>query len=223
MTITTINYKFGEKPEYTPSKLYLTLAALLDEALIKFPNFVSSSLITLQSEDDITEQLSVFLDDVTRSNSNPYGIFRFTNQSKTPSSRQKTDIGVRLASKSPSNVICFIEAKRIPTPTGKNRKHTEYVANDGRGGIERFKKEFHGKNLPCSIIIGYLQSRERDFWLRYYNYVIHFLSKGDKSWTYLDKMVHINEFIDPKVSKYFSRHTRIKEKEILLYHYWIYL
>lgn len=216
-----IPYKIAESPEYYPVKLYSFLLSLLDRTLVKFPDYISEAPERLLSEDDITEQLSVFLDENTRGENNPYSLFRFTNQSKVVGKPQKSDIGVRLASSAPSNVICVIEAKRIPTPTGPNRVPSEYIINNGRGGIERFKHELHGKNLPISILVGYLQDSKMQYWFRYFNFVIHLLSEVNNEWNNLDKLTGINEFSEEKVFKFRSVNSRIAQKEIELFHYWI--
>jgi len=57
-----------------------------------------------------------------------------------------------------------IEAKRLPTPGQKREK--EYVIGNDRpsGGIERFKKGIHGKNLKYAAIIGYIQEEDMNHW-----------------------------------------------------------
>ena len=55
-----------------------------------------------------------------------------------------------------------VEAKRLPTPGGQNRTK-EYVLGTG-GGIERFKREDHGKDLLNCGMLAFIEKQDFAFW-----------------------------------------------------------
>ena len=62
-----------------------------------------------------------------------------------------------------------IEAKRLPTPSGKNRER-EYVSgfdpsNDSpTGGIQRFKLGLHGSQIETVAMVGYIERHSPTHW-----------------------------------------------------------
>ena len=177
----------------------------------------------IEQEDDITNPIVINLNCIDNS------IFYFNNQHKTPETNSTTDIGVFLkySNKTP---FCFIEAKRLPTPIGTNREETEYVcykAINKQGGIERFKTQRHGgkENLSRSIMFGYVQDNDFNYWCNKVNFwigeEIKKTSNKDINWEEEDKLIIENSFSKPNLSKYTSTHTRIKLSKIKLTHYWI--
>ena len=97
-----------------------------------------------------------------------------------------------------------IECKRL------NGKHYDYVSGN-TGGIQRFKDNKHGVDLPQSAMIGYVETKSFSFWQNKVNSWI-----SDKN-EYL-KLINIQ-----KIAKYKSTHKRrfstIDTIELL--HYWI--
>ncbi|WP_107676117.1 hypothetical protein [Agrobacterium sp. LAD9] len=59
-----------------------------------------------------------------------------------------------------------IECKRLPTPTSVSRDEREYLysALSSTGGVQRFKAGHHGASHSIGAMIGYIQSRDIDFW-----------------------------------------------------------
>ncbi|MDR2130634.1 MAG: hypothetical protein LBP56_05635 [Odoribacteraceae bacterium] len=55
-----------------------------------------------------------------------------------------------------------VEAKRLPTPGGQDRAK-EYVLGEG-GGIERFKREDHGKGLPNCGMLAFIEKQDFAHW-----------------------------------------------------------
>ena len=122
-----------------------------------------------------------------------------------------------------------IEAKRL-SKLEKSRKR-EYVIGredkDGKyinsGGIERFKKGIHGKNLIHAALIGYVQLYDFTYWHQSINGWILDLSK-EKPTFWSDKEMLKNESFTTELATYVSYHIR-KQKgikdEIKLNHFWI--
>lgn len=118
-----------------------------------------------------------------------------------------------------------IEAKRLPTP-GQTREK-EYVIGHERpcGGIERFKKEIHGKNLKYAAIIGYIQKGNSKQWLIKINdWIGELMSSNPTLWKHDDLLV--NELIiSPVLTRYCSKNYRVKaigkNDFIELFHFWI--
>lgn len=97
-----------------------------------------------------------------------------------------------------------IECKRL---YDKNKK--EYVWGK-TGGIQRFKENKHGVDLPFSAMIGYVEIENFDFWHKKVN-----------SWI-LDKEERLKLTEIYKIAKLKSTHIRNKEKtKIALTHFWL--
>jgi len=99
-----------------------------------------------------------------------------------------------------------IECKRL-YHTSKSK---QYVT--GRtGGIQRFKENKHGKDLPSSAMIGYVEIEDFYFWQNKIN-----------SWI-SDKEECLEEVYIQRIAKYKSTHKRIntQKKSIELSHFWL--
>jgi hypothetical protein len=59
-----------------------------------------------------------------------------------------------------------IECKRLPIPVSAARDAREYLysAHSSTGGVQRFKAGHHGGAHTIAAMIGYIQSRDIDFW-----------------------------------------------------------
>lgn len=171
----------------------------------------------IEQEDDITNPLVIFL------NENSSFLY-FQNQYKTLETNSTTDIGIfKKFTKIP---FCFVEAKRLPTPLSNGRQETEYVCYNNstkQGGIERFKTEKHGgkEKLNQSIMIGYIQENDFDFWYTKINSWINDKINLSPNWEDEDKLIQNLNFNKSNVSKYNSTHSRIILPKIKLIHYLI--
>ena len=114
-----------------------------------------------------------------------------------------------------------LEAKRLSTKLSSNRER-EYVIGSG-GGIERFKRNIHTKELETAAMIGYLQSDTFNAWENKVNYWINeeikSPSSSDLTWSNNDKLIKENETL--LIAKYLSEHNRLSNKQIKLTHLWI--
>lgn len=179
--------------------------------------------ITLEQEDDITQILVRFLDDLNSD-------FRFEFQTKTPEKMGGTDIGVLRKYSKPRHIpFCIIEAKRLPTPIYSGSQETEYVCYKNsrkQGGIERFKTCKHGNKLPHSLMVGYIQEENADHWHTKVNeWITEQIIKSSNesiSWANEDMLSKDSTFKnDNVITKYTSEHLKSNSEKIKLYHYWI--
>jgi len=181
----------------------------------------------LNNEDDITNAFDSFLNFDIPKNENK---FHFKFQYKTIESNKSTDIGVISLKYSKFKCICFIEAKRLPTPIYSGSQETEYVCyknSTKKGGIERFKIGDHGgkEKFPFSIMVAYIQQENSSHW---YNKINEWIDEQIKessnpqlSWFIEDKLIQNQSFSKNKITKYNSTHSKTNPKKINLTHYWI--
>ncbi len=118
-----------------------------------------------------------------------------------------------------------IEAKRLPTP-GQNREKEYVIGNDRpSGGIERFKKGIHGKNLKYAAIIGYIQEENTNHWyLKINEWIGELITSTPNLWKENDKLVKQGieqNGLDKFISKNFRSEVDGKEDFISLFHFWI--
>ena len=201
-------------------KIYQSLFEFIDDVLFQFKSSMGK-----KGENFITQDIEISLNEATRI-SNTF--FAFQNQYQE--GRYTTDIGVYI--RYSREYFCLIEAKWLPTPTCKDRDEREYVIVslekkengkrkfDGGGGIERFKEGKHAKDLPYSIMIGYIHDRNNaDYWLSKINtWITELADTDDGFWTIEDCL---NKYVSNKCDRFLSLHKRKDESKILLHHYWI--
>lgn len=172
-------------------------------------------------EDDLTQklvQISLALDSV----------WVFIQQRKSKKNKFKEDIGVS-PKHDETNIFFVLEAKRLDTRL-RSEREKEYVV--GRfykskyvdsGGIERFKKEKHGKEFIYSGMIGYVQTDEFDIWENKINTWIEdeivSATSSELVWGEKDKLINRNK--NSFVSRYYSTHNCISHKKIYLEHLWV--
>lgn len=215
--------------------IYDFLCSLIDKNIEEFYPFLKEAELenkqagrmnkdVLEQEDDITISFSRFFKNLGSE-------FDFEYQSKTPETNATTDIGIIAKKYSKHRVVCFVEAKRLPTPPPRSkREETEYVYykhKSKQGGIERFKTEKHAgkEKLSFSIILGYIQKETNEHWYsevnKWIDGQITFSSNQEISWINQDKLTHDPTFQRNKVAKYRSTHSRRTLNDLKLLHYWI--
>jgi hypothetical protein len=138
-------------------------------------------------------------------------VFAFQNQHEDGNST--TDIGVYVRSN--KYFFCWIEAKRLPTPKGKNRDEREYVIVSqekengkkkfkGNGGIQRFKEGAHAPKLSYSIMIGYIQENNAEYWFEKINDWINKLTITDS--VFWNESDYLQKQESGKCDRYLSIH-----------------
>jgi hypothetical protein len=213
----------GNPPTSTP--IYENLFDFIDDVLCDFKLSSKDANGNLDTaENMITQDIEISLNEEAHIKDT---IFAFQNQHQEK--QATTDIGVYL--RRGHDFFCWIEAKRLPTPKENNRDEREYVIVSqikengkkvfrGNGGIQRFKEGNHASKLPYSIMIGYIQDNNSDYWLDKINCWIRQLINEDSSfWNENDCLC---EQKSSKCNRYVSTHNRKKELgAIMLHHFWI--
>jgi hypothetical protein len=212
--------------------IYETLFTLIDDNIHKFLSYKKEdedvqkkygkmSKKTFESETDISNSLDSFLNFRLP---NSFFKFHFKYEAKVVEKNERTDIGVISRRYNEHLVICFIEAKRLPTGKKGSSREKEYVLN----GIGRFKTGKHGGgNFPLrySIMLGYIQKQTHAYWhSEVNNWIesqINTPSNSEINWTNQDKLIHDTTFTKKNITKYSSTHSRKSLKNIKMLHYWI--
>lgn len=123
------------------------------------------------------------------------------------------------------DMLLPIECKRLPTPKDKDREESEYVfnRNNTTGGIQRFKKGYHGANHKIGAMIAYIQENSRTFWeSQIASWINGLVTEGLDGWNESDLLHLIEEDDEHQVSVLKSIHKRKNELEdIELRHLWI--
>ena len=119
------------------------------------------------------------------------------------------------------------EAKILPSPE-KSREREYLIGREIRGkykacgGVERFKKELHGKGLNFSGILGYIKQQSFSYWQVTMNRWIDELINQSKDhliqWNENDKLSE--QFIYPNTARYISYNKRSQDV-ITLFHLWV--
>jgi truncated hemoglobin YjbI len=196
------------------------LLAYLDEYLKNFPSFfkIKTLIKPIEAEKKISRELYMFLNNVW--DKEKISIFHFYPEWDYDNSHRSSDlavIDVRTDKSQPTETFFTIEAKRLPTGSGEREK--EYVEGN-LGGIERYKRGHHGKGLPESAMVGYVQKETCSHWHNKINEWINDLIQTntdiDIIWNNADLLIHSDNF--DKVQKYVSDNKREKDS-IKLHHY----
>lgn len=181
-------------------------------------SFVENILSDLTQDDEREDALTQKLIQLAMFNQDPV---RWTlvreNVNKDKSCE---DIGI--SHKSNQHKIIFVfEAKRLDSRLPKYRTK-EYILGK-IGGIERFKRDKHGKNLTHAGMIGYVQTDDFDIWKDKINdwidEEIETSSSTDIVWTIDDTLKEKNQTI--KIARYSSSHNCNSGKDIDLTHLWV--
>ena len=199
-------------------KIVFRTIKYIDDIICKFPLWLENSRIPFSSKEDILNpKLAEFLNNLDSASLIIDNIrFSFTNQ-PAQHGRYTPDIGVCLMNKIGStDYFFYLEGKRLPAR--EKRCEREYVCGN-LGGIQRFKDNKHGKNLPCSAMIGYIQNETFKIWQdRINSWIDELITSEGLQWNNSDKMVAYNNRNDT----FRSEHNRTDgNKPITLYHYWI--
>lgn len=115
-----------------------------------------------------------------------------------------------------------LEAKRLPTPSGRDSR--EYVIGQNEdGGIERFKLEHHGKGHRHCGMIGYVEENDFSHWRKTINKWISDLSEASSDSTITwSKSEHLKGAVKKGITQRFSStHTRLKNESFSMTHIWI--
>jgi hypothetical protein len=185
--------------------------------ILSILNFISSNLPLFlvnkvqvnpnKIENSYNSQLSMFLN-ARRS----MEIFLFQNSPEQENGRIP-DMGVPLI----KSILCNsyesifdIECKRLNTQLPHVK---QYVFGD-TGGIQRFKLNQHGVNLPYSAMIGYVENQTSEYWFKQINSWITDMcdNKSIPTWS-------INECLIRTGEEYFISNHNKEAGSIRLFHF----
>lgn len=179
----------------------------------KLSNF-NYSLLS-RAEEDISQELTIYLQREAISDS-----VNFFFKSEYKEDRRKVDFGVIFATPYTNSKAFFvIEAKRLTDRLPRDRKK-EYVRGN-YGGIERFKKNKHGKGLSQSAIVGYVQDYDFSHWHTLINSWIQDAIQDDDLWKEADKLQSHESVNENSLAQCNSVNLREDGSTIKLTHLWI--
>ena len=113
--------------------------------------------------------------------------------------------------------LFVVEAKRLPAP----KKTREYViGSKNNGGIERYKKEIHGKNLADCGMLGFIEEYSCSYWLEQINRWIQYLAETDSMWN-IDEQLVLEEGAADYSYLMSIVHKKTKNENTSLHHWWI--
>ena len=211
-------------PSIKKGSITKRLLVFLEDTLLVFQKQFKGEVDT--SEEVLNEHLGKTLN--YHSKSLPFIFQQETIQKQKKGQNRKVDIGV-FKHYAESNPFFTIEAKRLTTSLPKSRKK-EYVIGDDpskqSGGVERFKHDIHGVDLPDSAIVGYIQRENISHWLSEINqWITDLITNKIKSvlpWDANDLLLSELGFKDEDVvSKFSSENLRINGSSIKLNHYFV--
>lgn len=112
-------------------------------------------------------------------------------------------------------ILFAIEAKRLSSQLPDSREKEYVIGNNGQenGGIQRFKLNHHGKDLPYCGMVGYVEDDTFENWRTKVN---TWIIENDE----LDKELDL-KIQEEIYSQYESKHTRTNDAIVDLRHIWI--
>ncbi len=195
-----------------------SITKVIEYIKMKLPDFISiAKMEGIRVEKGLNHLFVRIMDD--------HKLFQFMHEDiEHPISGNSATIDIGIYTKGDSSTRFFaIEAKRLDTSISNyNRRKKEYIANNNQGGIERFKKEIHAKELLCAGMLGYVQSDNFNTWHnRINNYINEEINGSTIGVVWNSNELLQIEKIDTVYATYISKHLRISGNEIYLYHIWI--
>ena len=113
--------------------------------------------------------------------------------------------------------LFVVESKRLPAPS-KDREKEYVIGKKKNGGIERFKREIHGKGFSEAGLIGFVEQNTFEYWHTTINQWIQNLADESDFWNIDEKL----ELIETQ--QYLNHLKSIAHRsndDIKLYHFWI--
>lgn len=139
------------------------------------------------------------------------------NRKKKKGLARQVDLCIKLQRS--RNGILVIEGKRLYSKSDK-----QYVSGN-TGGICRFKREQHGKELNTACIVGFVEKEDYNRWHDLVNKWI--IEEKDKSadlfWGAIEdeKLSLIIKEEGQIYNKYLSKNYRLTKPPLNLYHFWV--
>ena len=202
-----------------PSAHVTAILVFLKNHLEGFIKLYFEKYPTISNEPGITQKLEFYLTLFLKEELSTFNLTKEYIEDTYTGQSPKSDLAFYLNG---DDVAIFcIEAKRLPTPGSGREKEYIYSPGGKSGGIERFKKEIHGKGLTHSAIIAYIQKNGFHYWFKKINKWISDLIKTQScgiEWNEKDSLVA--EYYKPQIAKLNST-NKIEIDYIHLTHFWI--
>jgi len=210
-----------------PDSSIKSVVAFIEVYFTNFSKKVKGEITT--SEKSLTDKLCKYFN--RQAGNYPFYFHHENVENHASGTSPQTDIGtlskkenLTVGDRSYGEFDSFfsIEAKRL-TPGHKR----EYVIGQERpsGGIERFKKRIHGKELKYAAIIGYIQGKDSNHWyIKINDWIDELITSTPDIWKVDDKLTKQDielEGIDKFTSKNFRSEVNGQEDFIHLFHFWI--
>jgi Uma2 family endonuclease len=183
----------------------------------------------IRNEDGLNSLLSLFISKTVRQKNLPFIVHHQSTEVLTRGGSPAPDIGIHLDivdDAGPPPRITVFEGKRLTTSLGHQRQR-EYVighAEKGKhvpcGGIERFKRLIHGRELSLAGMIGYIQEETPGYWHGQINSWISELSQQQHDPEWLEQERLATPTTKGRISESMSVVCRQADK-IHLSHLWI--
>ena len=199
--------KHSIESDFSANGKVISILNFLEKKLPEFPEKFAKN----EDEDewDLNEALFSFLEIYSRNFA-----FQFIPEYRYKS-KSRPDFGIKEVKSNETGGYFYdqkaehffdIECKRLYHPT----RSQKYVSGN-TGGIQRFKENKHGVDLPYSAMIGYVEINDFNFWRNKVN-----------SWI-SNKEECLEEVVIQKIAKYKSTHKRIdlSKPSIELFHFWL--
>ncbi len=172
-------------------------------------------------ENDLTQELIVILNQYKNEFAQhlSYDFYAEIRDLHTQDANQEKRVDIALLPKHLSKgrqISYSIEAKRLSAQLPNYREKEYVIGNRGKenGGIQRFKLNHHGKDLPNCGMIGYVEDDTFANWqLKINNWI------GELKWSELEKL-QLNNRAE-NYSQYTSNHARTDGSSLSLKHIWI--
>ena len=219
----------------TPGASISIVVSVIETQLVEFSYKYTGSSIT--NENGLTQELCIMLNSHVIKERFPFWFMKEYIEAPGKGNSPQVDIGT-ISNQNEGIVIgptfygrqesfFSIETKRLDNISKAREK--EYLVGrreKGRyiecGGVERFKKEIHGKKLKYAAIIAYVQKYDFDYWHNKINAWIEALIDGSiestVKWSETDRLV--DEYKYSHTAKFKSENSR-KKGTIFLFHLWV--
>ena len=204
----------------------LSVLSFVEEHLIDFSKKYKNS--NIENEKGLTQKLCILLN--SYADGYPFWFDKEYMELPEKGNSPQIDIGVFSRLRSDDAAFFSFEAKRLDYISKAREK--EYVTGREEngvyidtGGVERFKKEIHGKNLNYCGMIGYIQKYDFQHWHEKINSwvdeLINISNNSGLMWNEEDRL--IEDYVKAITARYKSEHTRLNTGKITLFHLWVLL
>lgn len=176
------------------------------------------------NEEQITQELTIYLSKQASINGLPF-VFQseYRDKNNLDYLNKRVDLSViSIENEFDTSAFFVIEAKRLPSPPPNTREKEYVIGEKHNGGIERIKREQHGKSLLKCGILGYVESDNFENWENKINDWINGLAKGNSDSTITWNKDEVLSKI--KVSKDVCRLQSVnhrKKSKVTIIHLWI--